>query len=151
VAGSKQLVDFLKDALVWLSEHAGLTTGLIVASIVLLVASLWIGRAYLISVPADYFVRQHKPLESLRRKNPALWWAVMIGKNLLGALFIVAGLIMFVTPGQGILTLLMGLALTNFPGKQRLERMIIERPAVLKLVNGMRARAGKAPLHFLAE
>lgn len=142
-------MDFFKDALTWLSEHAGLTSGLVVASIALLIASLWIGRYYLISIPSDYFIRQHKPLEYLRTTRPALWWTVMIGKNLLGVLFIVAGLIMFVTPGQGILTLLMGLALTNFPGKQRLERMIIQRPTVLKLVNGMRTRAGKPPLCFL--
>jgi hypothetical protein len=141
-------VDFFKDALTWLSQHAGLSSGLVAVSIVLLVASLWIGRYYLISIPPDYFVKQHKPLENWRSARPVLWWTVMIGKNLLGVLFIAAGLIMFVTPGQGILTLLMGLALTNFPGKQRLERMIIERPTVLKLVNTMRARAAKPPLSF---
>jgi hypothetical protein len=148
VARSNPLVEFFKDALTWLGEHAGLSSGLVVASMLLLVASLWIGRYYLISIPADYFVKQHKPLENWCTARPALWWTVMIAKNLLGLLFIAAGLIMFVTPGQGILTLLMGLALTNFPGKQRLERMIIERPTVLKLVNGMRARADKPPLSF---
>ena len=73
---------------------------------------------------------------------------LMIAKNLLGVLFMVLGLIMFFTPGQGILTLLMGLALTNFPGKQRLERAILQRPSVRKLINGLRARANRPPLVF---
>jgi len=43
-------------------------------------------------------------------------------KNLLGVLLFMLGLIMLVTPGQGILTLLFGLMLMNFPGKYRVER-----------------------------
>jgi hypothetical protein len=40
----------------------------------------------------------------------------------------------------------MGIALTNFPGKQRLERMILQRPTVRKLVDRLRARANRPPL-----
>jgi hypothetical protein len=141
-------VEFLQGVIEWLGENAGLTTGLVALSIVLLVASLWVGHYYLTAIPPDYFMRKHKPLESWRRTRPALWWSLVIGKNLVGALFITAGLIMFVTPGQGVLTLLMGLALMDFPGKQRLERAIVRRPTVLKLVNGLRSRANKPPLEF---
>jgi len=53
---------------------------------------------------------------------------------------------MFFAPGQGILTLLLGISLMDVPGKQKLERKIVERPAVLKAINKLRARANKPPL-----
>jgi hypothetical protein len=139
-------VDFLYSALQWLADNAGLTTSLLVLSVVLLVGSIWLGHYYLTTIPPDYFVRPHIPFEKLRCRRPALWWALMIAKNLLGVVLMLIGLIMFVTPGQGLLTLMMGLALTNFPGKQRLERTILKQPLVCDAVNRMRARANRAPL-----
>lgn len=139
-------MEILNAAFQWLGENAGLTGTLLVVSALLLIGSLWLGHYYLTTIPHDYFVRAHAPFEKLRNRNPALWWAVMILKNVAGVLFIAAGLIMFVTPGQGLLTLIMGLALTNFPGKQRLERAILNQPVVSKAVNRMRARANRPPL-----
>lgn len=139
-------VDILNLALHWLAENAGLTGALLAVSVLLLAGSLWLGHYYLTTVPHDYFVRAHLPFERLRGRSPALWWALMIAKNVAGVLLVLAGLIMFVTPGQGVLTLIMGLALTNFPGKQRLERAILNQPVVSRSVNRMRARAHRPPL-----
>ncbi len=47
---------------------------------------------------------------------------------------------MLFTPGQGILSLLVGVILCDFPGKRRVERKIIERPLVLSTINRIRAR-----------
>lgn len=141
-------MDWITDIWHWFQAHAGLTTGLFVASVVLLVVSLWIGHYYLTTIPADYFQRRHVPLANWRHSRPILWWSLIVGKNVLGALFALAGIIMFFTPGQGILTLLMGLALMDFPGKQRIERAIVRRPAVRTLIDGLRSRAGKPPLEF---
>ena len=57
-----------------------------------------------------------------------------------------AGLAMLVLPGQGLLTILIGLMLLDFPGKRRLERRIVARPAILAMLNRMRARRGRDPL-----
>ncbi len=141
-------MEIFQGSIKWLGDNAGLTTSLVVMSIAILVASLWIGHYYLTTIPPDYFMRKHTPLETWRRTRPALWWTLVIGKNLLGSLFILAGLVMLFTPGQGVLTLLMGIALMDFPGKQRFERAIIRRPTVLKLVNGIRSRANRPPLVF---
>jgi hypothetical protein len=70
----------------------------------------------------------------------------LVGKNLLGAVLIVAGLLMLVVPGQGLLTIAVGLALTDFPGKFRLERWIVKRPSVWRTINWLRRRAGREPL-----
>ncbi len=53
---------------------------------------------------------------------------------------------MLVTPGQGLLTLLIGLLLLNFPGKYRLERWLVRRPGVLRTLNWVRRRRGQE--HF---
>ncbi len=139
-------MQILETILNWFQHHAGLTGTLLVVSMLLLVGSLWLGHYYLTTIPHDYFVRAHVPFEGLRIRSPALWWSVMIGKNLLGIFFILAGLVMLFTPGQGLLTFVMGLTLTNFPGKQRLERAIMSRPVIRKTVNRMRARANRPPL-----
>ncbi len=141
-------MEILSESLDWLHDNAGLTALLVASSLLLLVVSLWIGHWYLTTIPADYFVTDHKRFASLRSSRPVLWWTLMIGKNLLGLVFLLAGLVMFFTPGQGVLTVLMGLALMDFPGKQRLERWILQRPAVLKVVNRLRERANRSPLEF---
>ncbi|RME33433.1 MAG: hypothetical protein D6786_07715, partial [Gammaproteobacteria bacterium] len=61
-------------------------------------------------------------------------------------LFLLAGLIMLFTPGQGLLTMLVGLLLMNYPGKYRLERWLVTRPRVLETLNWIRARTGHPPL-----
>ena len=49
------------------------------------------------------------------------------------------------TPGQGLLTLLVGLLLMNFPGKYRLERWLVGRRGVLTALNWLRRRGGHPP------
>ena len=72
-------------------------------------------------------------------------------KNLLGLLLMVMGVAMLVLPGQGILSILIGLSLMNFPGKYRLERYIAGRRPIRKSLNWIRARAGVEPLKILEE
>jgi hypothetical protein len=71
-----------------------------------------------------------------------------VGKNLLGALLVLAGLAMLVLPGQGILTILLGLAFLDLPGKRRAELWLVSRPPVLAAVNRLRLRAGREPLQL---
>jgi len=67
-------------------------------------------------------------------------------KNLLGAIIVLAGIAMLVLPGQGIITILLGIFFMNFPGKYKLELWIIKRPAILKSINWIRAKANHSPL-----
>lgn len=65
---------------------------------------------------------------------------------MLGALLALAGLLMLVLPGPGVITLLTGIMPLEFPGKHALERWIVARGPVLKTLNWMRRRAGREPL-----
>jgi hypothetical protein len=132
----------------WVREHAVLFQVLGAASLAMFVLSLVVFPLVVISLPADYFVRERRdPVRQLRRR-PLLWAAVMVVKNLLGAALIAAGIAMLVLPGQGLLTILMGLALTNFPGKFTLERRFVRVPSVGRALNRIRSAAGRPPLEI---
>jgi hypothetical protein len=77
-----------------------------------------------------------------------LYIFLQILKNILGALFVLAGVAMLVLPGQGILTILIGLSLTDFPGKRDLELKLIKKPSVYKAINWMRRKYKKPPLQI---
>ena len=96
-------------------------------------------------LPKDYFARAERLAWRTSFDAPLLSLIVAMLKNLLGLLLVVLGLIMLVTPGQGIVTLLIGLLLMNFPGKYHLERWLIMRPGVLRGLNWLRRRQGQLP------
>jgi hypothetical protein len=80
-----------------------------------------------------------------------VWLTLSILKNAFGAVLVLAGIAMLVLPGQGLLAILVGVMLANFPGKYALERRIISRPTVSKAVNRIRKMAGRPPLDIPAE
>ena len=52
----------------------------------------------------------------------------------------------FTEMSQGLLTILIGIMLTDFPGKYKLERWLVRKRPVLTSINWLRQRAGKSPL-----
>lgn len=94
-------------------------------------------------IPEDYFLTIRRPRTGFRRRHPAVAISLRLIKNLFGAIFLLAGLAMIVLPGQGLLTILAGVVLLEFPGKRRLERALIRRNSVLKTVNWIRRRRGR--------
>ena len=67
-------------------------------------------------------------------------------KTLLGLIFVLAGFGMLFLPGQGVLTILIGITLIEFPGKFALERWIVRQPPIIRSINWMRSRAGRPAL-----
>lgn len=134
----------------WLSEiWMSMTAGRILLGIVLFVVSL-LGSALVVGVvivkiPANYF-SSHYRQDFLPNSSWFTRWGAVIAKNIIGLLLVIAGIIMLIGPGQGILTILIGLILMDIPGKRPLEARIIKRPAVLALVNSLRTRYHKPPL-----
>ena len=67
-------------------------------------------------------------------------------KNLLAYVLVAIGIVLLVLPGQGVLTIVVGLMLADFPGKHRLIRALLTRGPVLAGINWLRARAHRPPL-----
>ena len=132
----------------WIGSHETLTWWLFVASAVMFVAGLILMPILIARMPPDHFVRPGPPAESFRGRHPVFRLAVLFVRNVLGVMLLLAGFAMLVLPGQGILTILIGISITSFPGKRALERKVIGMPAVLKTINRLRARRGRPPLEL---
>jgi hypothetical protein len=78
------------------------------------------------------------------REKHSMAWRVV--RNVLGVLLVLLGVAMLLLPGQGLITLMVGVLLVDFPGKQRLVQRVLGRPKVLKAVNKLRAKRGSPPL-----
>jgi hypothetical protein len=115
-------------------------------SIATFFGSLIVLRMLIIRMPADYFAGRDPAPNRWADSHPAIRMTALVVKNLLGAVLVAFGLVMLFTPGQGILSILMGLSLLNVPGKRALERRIVGNPVVLRALNRVRARAGRQPL-----
>ncbi len=132
------------DSLTW----RGLLIGLLIF-VVTFVVSLAIVSFILVKLPADHFSKNHRTSFGLGR-HPAIRAMGIIGKNILGVLLVVVGILLSIpgVPGQGLLTILLGIMLLDFPGKRRLEQNLLRRPQILKTINRLRARFGKQALEI---
>jgi len=121
--------------------------GLTLFGILTFVAGV-VGVPFLFSrLPADYFSgRERRALGLEPPKRPALAVLLRTLKNLLGVVLIVLGAMMLILPGQGLLTILVGLFFVDFPGKRRFERWLLARGPILRAINRLRRRAGHPPL-----
>jgi len=131
-----------------ITEPANLELMLLVATVLSAIALVgtMIGVPWVVRrLPHDYFNREQRT--AWREADGEPWFALVAGalKNVLGAVLVLLGLVMLVTPGQGLLTLLVGLLLMNFPGKYTLERWLVQRPGVLRALNWLRDRSGHPP------
>ncbi len=119
-----------------------------VLSAITLFASLVLIPVLVSRMPTDYFRDPRRSPILWATRRPFVRWALLVGKNLAGAVLLVGGVLMLLLPGQGLLTILMGLVLINYPGKRRLERYLVTRPPILRGVNWLRHRAGRPPLEL---
>lgn len=125
----QSLLAFSKTPLAkWLIALSGITflAGILGIPLILLV------------LPKKFFLQQSKPL--LFADAPRLRWLFLILKNLLGYGFILFGLILLVLPGQGLLTILIGISLANFPGKNNLQQRILGNEKIREGLNSFRRK-----------
>jgi hypothetical protein len=98
-----------------------------------------------VRLPEDYF-DMRVSRKFLAHANPALRFVAIVVKNVVGFVLLVAGIAMLVLPGQGVLTMLIGISLMDFPKKRLLESKLIGQPLVFSGINRLRARFHKPPL-----
>jgi hypothetical protein len=136
----------------WVTEFLSSITlrGALLSVLIFLItfgASLAIVSLVLVKLPATYF-KKSLNRKFLANRPPIVRGVAIIGKNLLGAVLVVLGILLSVpgVPGQGTLTILLGVMLLNFPGKRRLEHWIVSRPRILRAINKLRHRFSKPAL-----
>jgi hypothetical protein len=117
---------------------------MLAVSLIVFVGTLIAIPFILVRLPENYFDLR-VPRVWMKHNHPVLRWAGLIAKNVAGAVFLVAGISMLILPGQGILTILIGISLLDFPGKRRLEARIVGQRTVLGAINILRAKFGRSP------
>jgi hypothetical protein len=128
----------------WFKSHPDFLIAAGVVSGVMFVGTLVAIPLLIIRIPADYFLGNKVP-EPEGKVHPLSRFLLKALKNILGVILLIAGLAMLVLPGQGLLTILIGLILVNFPGKRKLECRLIRNRSIISAVNYIRAKA-KRPL-----
>jgi hypothetical protein len=118
--------------------------GLFLLSLTLSFAAIGI---VMVKIPANYF-SSHYERDFLPGSPWLVRWGAVVLKNLLGVILVLIGIVLSLpgVPGQGILTILLGLIMLDIPGKRPWEAKIIKRPTVLAAINNLRARYSKPPL-----
>ena len=113
------------------------------------VVNLAIVSFILVKLPADHFKNDDKK-KFAAGSSPLVRVLGVIGKNILGVLLVALGIVLSLpgVPGQGLLTVLLGIMLLDFPGKHRLERKLLSRPSIVHAINRLRARFGKPALEL---
>jgi len=129
-------------------KAGGLWWGLAI-SVALALGSLAIAALVVVSWSADRF-KLGAPEEFLQTRHPFVRAVARVGKNLAGLVLILLGLVMALpgVPGQGILTMIIGLTLLDFPGKRAFERRLVSRPFILRQLNVLRARFRRPALEL---
>jgi hypothetical protein len=140
--------DFIQHVADWLEGHpwiVGILTGF---SLLTIAGSFFFVPWAIVRIPPDYFAHQRPSEMPWERLHPGLRIAAIVAKNFLGVLFFLAGFIMALplVPGPGVVTMLVGLALIDVPGKRRLERWIAGRKTVFAAMNKLRSKYGHPPL-----
>ncbi len=130
------------ESLTW--AQIGMGAGLFLLSFVLSFAAIVV---VMVKIPANYF-SSHYNQDFLPNTHWTVKWGAVILKNLLGVFLIALGVVLSLpgVPGQGLLTILLGLIMLDIPGKRPLEARIIQRPTIQNAINNLRARFKKPPL-----
>jgi hypothetical protein len=128
----------------WLKGHESLILGFGILSFIAFVTTLILIPVLIIRMDRDYFVRQRE--SSFARGNPLLRGFFWFWKNSLGLFLLFIGIVMLFIPGQGLLTILLGLSFLDFPGKKRLQLRLLRISAVNCSLNWIRRKNGKEPL-----
>ncbi|GJM13400.1 MAG: hypothetical protein DHS20C12_18030 [Pseudohongiella sp.] len=130
----------------YFQDNESLLLMLGIASVVSFLATLVIIPWIVLRIPSDYFSEPRRVSLVSSRAHPSLRIIVFIAKNLIGVAIVLLGIAMLVLPGQGLLTVLIGVVLIDFPGKYRFQRWLISRKPVLRSANWLRERGDKKPL-----
>ena len=146
------MIELISTAWSWSEAHRWVVWAVAAGSLASLVLSAVLVSMVLIHLPADHYSKPRAAL--FAPSNGGLvsilaGGAMLVVRNVLGWLFVLAGIAMLVLPGQGLLSILAGLVLIDFPGKRRFELRLLASPVVREAMNWLRRRAGRPPFDFI--
>jgi hypothetical protein len=139
---------FIHAVIDWFKDHEWVAWLMLGLSLTTVLATLFFVPWAIVRIPPNYFAHDQPPQTPWKRLHPAARTAVVAAKNLLGIVLFLSGVVLSLplVPGPGVVTMLVGLALIDVPGKRALERRIVAQPRVFAALNKLRAKYGQSPL-----
>jgi Putative transmembrane protein (PGPGW) len=126
---------------------SGLLWGAGLLSLAFLIVSVVLLPIIVLRLPQDYLSStktvEKQPFSKLTVRSRLF----LIGRNLLGGLLVLAGIAMLVMPGQGVISIAVGLGLMDFPRKRRIIRRLVGNKRALRAINRFRSKFGRQPLN----
>lgn len=110
-------------------------------SILMMLASMIFIPILIVKMPANYFVDDRRA-----RQWTFFHLVFYLLRNIFALVLFVAGLIMLVLPGQGLLTIIIAVMVSDVPGKYQFEQFLVRQRGVLRSMNWVRKRYKKEPL-----
>ena len=139
-------MDYFNSIVAWLMGYSSILIGLGGLSVLILVFSIAGMGWFIAQIPEDYFIHDKRQAKHWNKYSSQARIAIIIFKNIFGGIMLVGGLFLLVLPGQGLLTIIIGLLLIDYPGKFQLEQKIISIPSIFRSLNWFRAKARKPNL-----
>ena len=139
-------MNLINSSIQWFADHPEVLISLGISSIFIFLISILGISWFVAQIPEDYFLRSKRQPSKWQEQRPILRFVIIFGKNLIGLSLIIGGLLMLVLPGQGLLTIVTGLLLVNYPGKYKLEQKLSSMPSIFRALNWIRLKAKKPPL-----
>jgi Putative transmembrane protein (PGPGW) len=128
----------------FLTDHGNIVTWVGIISTICFVASLAIIPLIICRLEADHFLRVH----THNNRHPLAFVHLHLLRYLLAVILLMAGMLMLFLPGQGLLTIILGLSLLDFPGKQKAVTKLLQIDSIQKTLNWIRMKGGKNIFHY---
>ena len=126
----------------WIQEHEGLLALIGGLGFLMFIGSIAAIPVIIAWMPEDYFVR----ISSRQLRRRPFRQVLHVLKNILGAVLLLSGILLLLLPGQGILTMVIGISLIDFPGKHRLQVRLVRMPKIRQSIQWIRAKVHHKPL-----
>ncbi len=139
-------ISLLNNLLEYTNTYKNFIFWISLVSLTIFIISILSIRWLVLLIPENYF--KEKKNSIFKEEYFFYWIAFKFIKNSLGYLLIIGGILMLVLPGQGILTIFIGMILSDYPGKYHIEKKIIQSSIILRTINSIRKKSGKKSLKF---
>ena len=130
----------------WISDYNQIIQWAGIVSVFLFFLSLFLLRYVIIRMPEDYFITTSSISKSHSKSPQKI--IVRVAKNVVGFLLTICGIILLFTPGQGMITILIGLCLIDLAIVNQFKKKIINNSKVQKALNWIRTKKSVKPFNF---
>ena len=129
------------------NQYQEIILGIGIVSSLSFVLSLLIIPIAVCRLDDAFFLHIHEPKVS-KDEHPLMFILLKTLRYSLGGILILAGVLMLFLPGQGMLTIILGASLLDFPGRKKTIDSVLRRQSIQKSLNWIRKKGSKPPFIF---